>query len=143
MEPMITPPPVLRGSLLYGRDSNSGNSSRALDTCGYLSGDYGMIRRTHSLLPLIPFLSAPGRNWFCLPLIYLLLQASPLTCGSGYTCSTGPSLFPSHLGCCNAVDCAPSSGAHTCITAESGTTPCTSSSSTLCIEQWTSLLFWY
>lgn len=42
MEPMITAPPVLRGALLHRRDSSS-NSSGALDTCGYLSGDYGMI----------------------------------------------------------------------------------------------------
>ena len=143
MEPMITPPPVLRGSLWNKRDSSSGNSSSALDTCGYLSGDYGMLWKTLLLLPLLPFLCALDRNSCCSPLTYLLLQASPLTCGSGYTCSTGPSLFPSHLGCCNAVDCAPSSGAHTCITAESGTTPCTSSSSTYCIAQYTSLLFWY
>lgn len=72
-----------------------------------------------------------------------LLIASPLTCGAGYTCSNGPSLIPSHLGCCNAVNCAPSSGAHTCITAESGSIDCTGSLSTACIAQYTSLLFWY
>ena len=42
MEPMITPPPVSRVGLFDKRDGSSSNSSSALDTCGYLSGDYGM-----------------------------------------------------------------------------------------------------
>lgn len=50
MEPMITAAPALQGALLHRRDSSSSNSSGALDTCGYLSGDYGMIRRIHMVL---------------------------------------------------------------------------------------------
>ena len=46
MEPMITAPPILRGASLRKRDSSSsggGSISSKIDTCGYLSGDYGMI----------------------------------------------------------------------------------------------------
>ncbi|MCJ1453343.1 hypothetical protein MMC28_003690 [Mycoblastus sanguinarius] len=58
MEPMITPAPVPQGALLHRRDSSSSNSSGALDTCGYLSGDYGesdlQPPNTHSTDPTAP-----------------------------------------------------------------------------------------
>ena len=42
MDPMITAAPDPQRALLHRRDISSSNSSGALDTCGYLSGDYGM-----------------------------------------------------------------------------------------------------
>ena len=59
MDPMITPPPIVHGALLHRRDSSSSTSS-TLDTCGYLSGDYGMIRRIHPVpFPSFLFLFWP------------------------------------------------------------------------------------
>jgi len=57
MEPMITPAPVPRGALLHKRGGSSSNSSGALDTCGYLSGDYGMILTLVVYIQFPPFSS--------------------------------------------------------------------------------------
>lgn len=59
MEPMITAAPVLRGAILHARDSSTSRSSGSLETCGYLSGDYGMIQRIHSVPPSIFLLGRP------------------------------------------------------------------------------------
>lgn len=63
MESMITAAPRPRGALLQERDSSSSsNSHGALDTCGYLSGDYGMIPEYTRALHRCPSLSAPGHK---------------------------------------------------------------------------------
>ena len=60
MEPMITAAPVPQEVLLHRRDSSSSGSSGTLDTCGYLSGDYGMIPRTRSVPPSLFLLVRPA-----------------------------------------------------------------------------------
>ena len=58
-EPMITVAPVPQGLLLHRRDSSSSVSGSTIDTCGYLSGDYGMTPRIHSVPPSIFLLLRP------------------------------------------------------------------------------------